>query len=245
MKAEGGWAAVNTEDALDRARDRRLAPFVSTRVWDEDDLRNLSVMADEAHEHGALAGHRAPRTAACTPTARESRLPAHRPLAARRATTTRSSCPRRWSTATSGASSEDWVARGDSRARRRLRHRLRLRRAHATCRCSSSRPSTTSARRVRRLAREPRALLAGDARARCARRSATTARSRSGSASTRSAPAGRRARRGARVHRAGRSPRRPLGRQRRLDHRVVEGLRRVALLPRGLPAGVDRRASVR
>jgi dimethylamine/trimethylamine dehydrogenase len=55
MKAEGGWAAVNTEEAL-IATDTDYWPVVSTRVWDEDDLRNLSLMADEAHKHGSLAG---------------------------------------------------------------------------------------------------------------------------------------------------------------------------------------------
>jgi len=55
MKAEGGWAAVNTEEAL-ISSDTDYWPVVSTRVWDEDDLRNLSLMADEAHKHGSLAG---------------------------------------------------------------------------------------------------------------------------------------------------------------------------------------------
>jgi dimethylamine/trimethylamine dehydrogenase len=55
MKAEGGWAAVNTEEAL-IASDTDYWPVVSTRVWDEDDLRNLSLMADEAHKHSSLAG---------------------------------------------------------------------------------------------------------------------------------------------------------------------------------------------
>jgi dimethylamine/trimethylamine dehydrogenase len=55
MKAEGGWAAVNTEEAL-ISSDTDYWPVVSTRVWDEDDLRNLSLMCDEAHRHGSLAG---------------------------------------------------------------------------------------------------------------------------------------------------------------------------------------------
>ena len=55
MKAEGGWAAVNTEEAL-ISSDTDYWPVVSTRVWDEDDLRNLSLMCDEAHKHGSLAG---------------------------------------------------------------------------------------------------------------------------------------------------------------------------------------------
>jgi dimethylamine/trimethylamine dehydrogenase len=54
-KAEGGWAVVNTEEAL-IASDTDYWPVVSTRVWDEDDLANLSLMCDEAHKHGSLAG---------------------------------------------------------------------------------------------------------------------------------------------------------------------------------------------
>ena len=55
MKAEGGWAAVNTEEAL-ISSDTDYWPVVSSRVWDEDDLRNLALMCDEAHKHGSLAG---------------------------------------------------------------------------------------------------------------------------------------------------------------------------------------------
>jgi dimethylamine/trimethylamine dehydrogenase len=55
MKAEGGWAAVNTEEAL-ISSDTDYWPVVSTRVWDEDDMRNLSLMCEEAHKHGSLAG---------------------------------------------------------------------------------------------------------------------------------------------------------------------------------------------
>jgi dimethylamine/trimethylamine dehydrogenase len=54
-KAEGGWAAVCTEEALVSV-DSDFWPVFSTRMWDDDDLRNLSVMCEEAHAHGALAG---------------------------------------------------------------------------------------------------------------------------------------------------------------------------------------------
>ena len=54
-KAEGGWAAVNTEFcSVHPSSDSR--PLVSARLWDEDDARNLGAMAELAHEHGALAG---------------------------------------------------------------------------------------------------------------------------------------------------------------------------------------------
>ncbi len=55
MKAEGGWAAVNTEFcSVHPSSDSR--PLVSARLWDDDDARNLGRMAELAHEHGALAG---------------------------------------------------------------------------------------------------------------------------------------------------------------------------------------------
>jgi dimethylamine/trimethylamine dehydrogenase len=55
MKAEGGWAAVCTEEAL-VSSDSDFWPAVSLRLWDEDDMRNLMLMCDDAHEHGAVAG---------------------------------------------------------------------------------------------------------------------------------------------------------------------------------------------
>jgi len=55
MKAEGGWAAVNTEFcSVHPSSDSQ--PLASARLWDEDDARNLAAMADLAHEHGAIAG---------------------------------------------------------------------------------------------------------------------------------------------------------------------------------------------
>jgi dimethylamine/trimethylamine dehydrogenase len=55
VKAEGGWAAVNTEYcAITQESDE--TPYVSARMWDERDVRVLAATCDEAHEHGALAG---------------------------------------------------------------------------------------------------------------------------------------------------------------------------------------------
>jgi dimethylamine/trimethylamine dehydrogenase len=54
MKAEGGYGACCTEycsispESDDTHR-------VSARIWDDDDIRNLSVMCDMLHEYGALA----------------------------------------------------------------------------------------------------------------------------------------------------------------------------------------------
>jgi dimethylamine/trimethylamine dehydrogenase len=55
MRAEGGWAAVNTEYAP-VAPDSCERPFASARLWDEGDQRNLALMVELVHEHGSLAG---------------------------------------------------------------------------------------------------------------------------------------------------------------------------------------------
>jgi dimethylamine/trimethylamine dehydrogenase len=55
MKAEGGWAAVCTEYcSISPESDEK--PYTSARLWDDEDMRALSLMASAAHEHGALAG---------------------------------------------------------------------------------------------------------------------------------------------------------------------------------------------
>jgi dimethylamine/trimethylamine dehydrogenase len=55
VKAEGGWGAVCTEIcAVHPEADR--APQTLARIWDEDDLANLSLLCEEAHAQGALVG---------------------------------------------------------------------------------------------------------------------------------------------------------------------------------------------
>ena len=55
MKAEGGWALVNTEYcSIHPESDDR--PYIQARLWDEDDVRNLSLMCERVHEQDALAG---------------------------------------------------------------------------------------------------------------------------------------------------------------------------------------------
>ena len=55
MKAEGGWAAVCTEYcSISPESDEK--PYTSARLWDDEDMRALALMADAAHENGALAG---------------------------------------------------------------------------------------------------------------------------------------------------------------------------------------------
>lgn len=55
VKAEGGWAGINTEycsihpESDDTHR-------VSARIWDEGDVRNLRAMTDHIHKYDSLAG---------------------------------------------------------------------------------------------------------------------------------------------------------------------------------------------
>jgi dimethylamine/trimethylamine dehydrogenase len=55
LKAEGGWAGINTEycsihpESDDTHR-------LSARLWDAGDVRNLRAMTDHIHKYGALAG---------------------------------------------------------------------------------------------------------------------------------------------------------------------------------------------
>jgi dimethylamine/trimethylamine dehydrogenase len=55
MKAEGGWAAMNTEYASIHPESDDTHRL-SARIWDEGDVRNLRAMTDEVHKYGALAG---------------------------------------------------------------------------------------------------------------------------------------------------------------------------------------------
>ncbi len=54
-KAEGGWGVVCTEYcSIHPSSDDAPYPYAS--IWDDDDVRNLSIMSDGVHRHGALAG---------------------------------------------------------------------------------------------------------------------------------------------------------------------------------------------
>ena len=55
MKAEGGWAAVCTEICSVHPEADR-APQALARLWDDEDLDNLSLLCEEAHAQGSLAG---------------------------------------------------------------------------------------------------------------------------------------------------------------------------------------------
>jgi dimethylamine/trimethylamine dehydrogenase len=53
-QAEGGWASVAT-GVCPISPDADITPTHTERLWDEDDVRRLSVFTAEAHEFGALA----------------------------------------------------------------------------------------------------------------------------------------------------------------------------------------------
>ncbi len=55
IRAEGGWAVVCTGYCSIHPSADDL-PRRYARLWDEDDVRNLAVMTEAVHEHGALAG---------------------------------------------------------------------------------------------------------------------------------------------------------------------------------------------
>jgi dimethylamine/trimethylamine dehydrogenase len=54
MKAEGGWGAVSTEYCAIGPESDDIHR-VSARLWDEGDIRNLSLTCDAIHSHGSLA----------------------------------------------------------------------------------------------------------------------------------------------------------------------------------------------
>jgi dimethylamine/trimethylamine dehydrogenase len=55
IKAEGGWGVVCTEE-VEIHHSSDLSPYFEGRLWDEDDIPALALMAEAVHTHGALAG---------------------------------------------------------------------------------------------------------------------------------------------------------------------------------------------
>ena len=55
IKAEGGWAVVNTEH-VDVHPTSDMAGEIVHSLWDDDDIPNFAMMCDAVHDHGALAG---------------------------------------------------------------------------------------------------------------------------------------------------------------------------------------------
>ena len=181
VKAEGGWAAVNTEYCAINAESDET-PYVSARMWDERDVRVLAATCDEAHRHGALAGIELSHTGAHGENS-ESRLPAAAPsqIASDFAT---GLVPRAMTKRDIRRVQDDWVLAAQRSRDGRLRHRLRLRRAHLPAGPVPLAGTTTGAP-TSTAARSPTARASGWRRSRrCAARSATTARSPAGSPST-------------------------------------------------------------
>jgi len=55
MKAEGGWGVVCTEETeIHHSSD--LSPYFEGRIWSDEDIPALALMADAVHKHGSLAG---------------------------------------------------------------------------------------------------------------------------------------------------------------------------------------------
>ena len=55
IKAEGGWGVVCTEE-VEIHHSSDLAPYFEGRLWNDDDIPALALMADAVHRHGSLAG---------------------------------------------------------------------------------------------------------------------------------------------------------------------------------------------
>ncbi|MEE4235136.1 MAG: FAD-dependent oxidoreductase, partial [Anderseniella sp.] len=55
VKAEGGWGVVNTEYCSIHPTSDDL-PFPFCSLWDDQDVRNLRLLTEKVHAHGALAG---------------------------------------------------------------------------------------------------------------------------------------------------------------------------------------------
>jgi dimethylamine/trimethylamine dehydrogenase len=56
MKAEGGWAVVNTGMTSIAPEYDHSGREVVSRIWDDLDVRNWALLCDRIHEHGSLAG---------------------------------------------------------------------------------------------------------------------------------------------------------------------------------------------
>ena len=55
IKAEGGWGVVCTEE-VEIHHSSDLSPYFEGRLWEDDDIPALALMAEAVHKHGALAG---------------------------------------------------------------------------------------------------------------------------------------------------------------------------------------------
>ena len=74
-KAEGGWAVLNTGMTSICPEYDHTGLEVVSRIWDQADVRNWSLMTERVHQHGALAGIELMATGTHV-TGLETRLPA-------------------------------------------------------------------------------------------------------------------------------------------------------------------------
>ena len=54
MKAEGGWGVVSTEE-VEIHHTSDLAPYFEGRLWSDEDIPAVALMAESVHKHGSLA----------------------------------------------------------------------------------------------------------------------------------------------------------------------------------------------
>ncbi len=55
IKAEGGWGVVCTEE-VEIHHSSDLSPYFEGRLWSDEDIPALALMAEAVHKHGSLAG---------------------------------------------------------------------------------------------------------------------------------------------------------------------------------------------
>jgi dimethylamine/trimethylamine dehydrogenase len=75
MKAEGGWAVVNTGQTQISPEFDYTGFLVVSKIWDESDVRNWSLMTERIHQAGSLAGIELATTGSGV-TGFQSRMPA-------------------------------------------------------------------------------------------------------------------------------------------------------------------------
>jgi dimethylamine/trimethylamine dehydrogenase len=83
VKAEGGWAVVCTEQ-VEIHPTSDITPFIELRIWDDEDLPALELIATAIHDGGALAGIELAHNGMNSPnlTTREAPIgPVHLPVA--------------------------------------------------------------------------------------------------------------------------------------------------------------------
>ena len=233
VKAEGGWAAVCTEFCSISPE----ATETPCRLWDDDDVRALSIMCDEVARPWRSGRRRAaprwrrlaqPRVAPC-PSLAPSQIAGDHQLAT----------PKAMQASRHQARAARVGQQAATRAERAGFDIVYVYGAHSYLPMQFLSPFYNQRSDGYGGSFEHRARFwletLEQVRAAVGERCAIACRI----AVDALGPAGSPARGGPRVHRPCRPPRRPLGRERGLDRGVVQGQRVFALFPRGLSARVD------